>query len=349
MLLLSLAGAAELTYIPQLWRGDITVGYGYGWERGHLVEPDPDPAIEDHRVALQMMNEHFITIGAMGTILPGVAVGFEVPTWIAHEYVWTGASTMTYDPVSQEGTMLGGNPLDEVSRSGNGPGGTWLFLRTTPFNEVFENRANRTTWMLEAAYRTADATHFQMTEDELGVGNGSTAWRLTSAWSTQYGNSQPYLSTTFLAQRDTNVDLSDSAGVMTTPGALLDNPRRFSAVTGVEVHTFQNPTTRAWFAVDFNLGFDYQSAGDVVSGAYLPSIMRTTEGKAVEMSEFSVVHGGMGLYWRMFRYAKLRMWGDVGYVMSHRVEAPYPILTGPDTMRIQAGVDLTMMVRTAKD
>ena len=86
-----------------------------------------------------------------------------------------------------------------------------------------------------------------------------------------------------------------------------------------------------------------------MSGAYLPSIMRTTEGKAVEMSEFSVVHGGMGLYWRMFRYAKLRMWGDVGYVMSHRVEAPYPILTGPDTMRIQAGVDLTMMVRTAKD
>ena len=78
MLLLSLAGAAELTYIPQLWRGDITVGYGYGWERGHLVEPDPDPAIEDHRVALQMMNEHFITIGAMGTILPGVAVGFAV-------------------------------------------------------------------------------------------------------------------------------------------------------------------------------------------------------------------------------------------------------------------------------
>jgi hypothetical protein len=57
----------------------------------------------------------------------------------------------------------------------------------------------------------------------------------------------------------------------------------------------------------------------------------------------------MGLYWRMFRYAKLRMWGDVGYVMSHRVEAPYPTLTGPDTMRIQAGVDLTMMVRTAKD
>ena len=349
MLLLSLASAAELTYLPQLWRGDITVGYGYGHERGHLVEPDPDPAVEDHHVAWQLANQHYITVSAMGTVLPGVAIGFEVPTHIQYQYAWTEATAMTYDPVNQQGTMLGGDALGEVTRSGNGPGGAWLILRTTPFNEVFETRANRTTWMIEAAYRTPDSTHYQMTADELGVGNGSSAWRLTSAWSTHYGTSEPYLSTTFLAQRNTSVDLADGTGGIVTPGALLDNARQFSAVTGIEVHTYEQPETKAWFAVDFNVGFDYVEGHDTVSGAFLPSIMRTTDGKVVEMGEYSTVHAGLGLYWRMFRYAKLRMWGDVGYVMPHRIEDPYPILTGPDTMRITAGVDLTMMVRATTD
>lgn len=350
LLLLSLSQAAELTYIPKLWRGDVTVGYGYGYQRGHLVEPDPDPAVEDHQVALALHNEHFITIGAMGTVLPGVAIGFEVPTWIAYDWAWTGASEMVYDPVNEQGSMLPGAELGgEVERYGVGPGGTWLRVRTTPFNEVFAERANRTTWAIEAAYRTPDAVHYQMTDADLGVGNGSGAWRISSAWSTHYGTSQPYLGVTFLTQKDTSVSLSDTHGVAVSPNALLNNPRRFNAITGVEVHTFENPETRAWFAVDFHTGFEYVEAHDTVSGAFLPSIMRTTDGKTVEMAEYSTVSGGIGLYWRMFRYAKLNLWGDVGYVMPHRLEDPYPILTGPDTVRVSAGVDLTMMVRTAQD
>ncbi len=349
MLLLSLAHAAELTYIPQLWRGDVRVGYGYGFEHGHLVEPDPNPAVEDHQVALAQQDEHFITVGAQATVLPGVALGFETPTWISYRRTWSGASEMVYDPLNDQGSMLTGGDIDDVTRSGAGPSGTWLYARFTPFNEVFLNRANRTTWLIEAAYRTPDATHFLMTGDELGVGNGSSAWKLSSAWSTHYGTSEPYLSVSLLSQQNTKVDLSDSAGVLVTPNALLKNPRQFNAVTGVEVHTFQNPETRAWFAIDFQIGFEYEEAHDVPSGTFLPSVMQTTDGQVVDMAEHSTVYGGLGLYWRLFRYAKLRMWGQVAYVMPHRVEAPYPVLTGPDTLQVAAGADLTLMVRTAKD
>jgi len=349
MLLLSLAHAAELTYIPQLWRGDVRVGYGYGFQYGHLVEPDPNPAVEDHQVALAQQDEHLITVSVQGTVLPGLALGFETPTWITYRWTWTEASEMVYDPLNDQGSMLTGPNIGEVTRNGAGPSGTWLYARFTPFNEVFATRANRTTWLIEAAYRTPDSTHFLMTEDELGVGNGSAAWRLSSAWSTHYGTSEPYLSVTVLSQRNTKVSLSDSVGVIVTPNALLDNPRQFNAVTGVEVHTFENPETRAWFAVDFRLGFEYVEAHDVPSGAFLPSIMRTTDGEVVEMAEHSTVYGGLGLYWRLFRYAKLRLWGNVAYVMPYRLEDPYPITTGPDTLRVTAGADLTMMVRTTKD
>ena len=331
--LLAHAQAADVTTLPPFLRGDIHVAYGADIQYGSLMEPVDG---SDVIVAKALHEAHLIDFGATFSVAPGAAVYFGVPTWVLDRYTWGEANEVVFDPNRELGSMAYGDPLPEnVVRTGAGAGGVWLGARGTPFSEQFTGRGNRSTWLLDVGFRTPDKTNFYVVDgDTRGAGNGAPALRVRNAFSTTAGQSQPWLEFTWLRQ-----------GATDTGTLEVLNPQVLAVRTGVEVRTYHNPVTNAFFAVDLRMGFDYASWADVPSGTYLPSVMESTEGQLVTMGEHSEISAGLGLYWRMFQYGRVDLYGDAHYVMPHRLEHPYPVYTGSDTIRVTAGAKLTILVR----
>ena len=107
----------------------------------------------------------------------------------------------------------------------------------------------------------------------------------------------------------------------------------------------ENPTNGSSFDFDFRLGFDYNTPADLPSGLYLPSVLSSTEGTLISQSEYSTASAGLGLYWRMFTYVQLDLRADMAYVLPHRLEHPYAIYTGEDTLGVRGLAQLTVMIR----
>lgn len=335
-LLIAPALAADVTEVPPLLRGDISVGYAADLSRGSLVEPVNGT---DVNVGKAIHEAHQIHVGATFGVAPGAAVYIDIPTWIVDRWTYQDASQVVFDPTREVGSMASGDPLDEdVVLSGSGAGGVWLGARGTPFSEQFAKRGNRSTWLLDVGFRTRDSTNFYTVDgDTRGAGNGSGAFRLTNAFSTTKGQSEPWLQATWTRQGTTAVG-----------GLEVDNANQLAVRTGVEVTTFHNPVTDARFAMDFRMGFAYNAWADVPSGVYLPSVMESTAGDLVTMSEYSTVSGGLGLFWQMFQYGRVDLFADATYILPHRVEHPYPVYTGFDTFGVTAGAKLTALIRPPK-
>ncbi|HJN72325.1 MAG TPA: hypothetical protein QGF58_00210 [Myxococcota bacterium] len=326
--------AADVTTVPPFLRGDITVAYGADIQTGSLQEPVDG---SDIQVARALHEAHVIDFGATFSVAPGAAVYFGVPTWVIDRWSWSEANAVVFDPNRQLGSMAYGEPIGEtVTRTGSGSGGVWLGAKGTPFSESFTRRGNASTWLLDVGFRTPDKSNiYTLDGDSRGAGNGAPALRIRNAFSTTAGQSQPWLEFTWLRQ-----------GVTTADGLEVVNPQVLGVRSGVEVQTYENAVTNAFFAIDFRLGFDYSSWGDVPSGTYLPTVMESTQGQLVTVGEYSTVSAGLGLYWRMFQYGRIDLYGDAHYVMPHRLEHPYPVYTGTDTIRVTAGAELTVLVRT---
>ena len=326
--------AADVTTLPPFLRGDISVAYGADFERGSLMEP-VDGA--DVQVGMRQHEAHVIDFGATFSVAPGAAIYFGVPSYALDRWSYWEANEVVFDPNRELGSMAYGEPLEgNVVRTGAGSAGVWLGAKATPFSESFLNRGNKSTWLVDVGFHTPDKTNIYVEDgDTRGAGNGAPALRVRNAFSTTAGQSQPWLEFTWLRQGATPVgDLE------------VLNPQVLGVRTGVEVQTYTNDVTKAFFAVDFRMGFDYRSWSDVPSGTFLPSVMESTDGTLVTMSEYSTVSAGMGLYWRMFQYGRVDLFGDAHYLMPHRLEHPYPVYTGPDTWRVTAGAKLTILVRT---
>lgn len=326
--------AAEVTEIPPFLRGDIEVGYEADIQYGSLMEPVDG---SDVVVAKALREGHRLDFGGTFSVAPGAAIYFGVPTWIMDRRTWSDSHEVVFDPNRELGSMAYGDPLEgSIQRTGSGAAGVWLGAQGTPFSESFAKRGNTSTWLIDAAFRTPDQTNWYTVEgDARGAGNGAPAFRLRNAFSTTPGQSQPWLEFTWLRQ-----------GVTQAQGLEIQNPNSLSVRTGVEVRTHHNPVTNAFFSIDFRAGFDYVSWADVPSGSYLPSIMESTQGKLVTQGEHQSVNAGLALYWRMFQYGRVDLYGDAHYVLPHRLEHPYPVYTGNDTIRVTAGAKLTVLVRT---
>ena len=170
---------------------------------------------------------------------------------------------------------------------------------------------------IDLGMKTSDDTNIYTGEaDSHGAGDGGLAKRATLAWSTTLNTAQPYFRTAFT-----------NHGSTTANGLKVENARELDVDTGVEVTTFSNTETGAWFALDLRTGFTYRSPAQVPSGVWLPSIMTSTENTLVTQSEYSTVSAGLGFRWQMFKYARLDVASDVGWVIPHQLESAYPVHT----------------------
>jgi hypothetical protein len=343
-LLTSLALAANVTELPPFLRGDVTVGYAYDQLAGSLVERSEgeDVDVAQRTVSANQMR-YALTFGAG----PGAAVFLEIPQWISDDVSYSSLSEMVYDPATGKGTYQGTTAGEDGTYvTGSGLGGVWIGAKGTPFSESFKGRGNRATWLLEGALRTGDGSNYwTMSDGNRGAGNGGTAVRLRTAFSTTYGTAQPYVVGTYVHEGKRTVDVYDQAGTLLQTGVEVDPADEGLVRAGLEVLAAHNPANGSKLGFDLHMQADYQSYATLPSGFYLPRVLEASAGQAVQSAEQLEPGAGLGFSWRPMEYMQLDVYGDLAWHLPQRVESPYAVYTGADTLHLVAGSNLTVRIR----
>jgi hypothetical protein len=343
--LLTVASAATVTEIPTFLRGDILVSYSYDHLSGSLVERIDGSDLE---VGARTVSDHGLSYGLVFGVAPGAAVFVTLPHTVSGSVYYGSYGDMVYDPATGSGTYQGtaaGTPGTYVS--GNGLGGVWIGARGTPFSESFEKRNSRVTWLVEGAFRFGDPTSFWAVNDEgkRGAGPGASAFRLHNAFSTTVGNSAPYLSGTLVTTGKQTIQVANALDASAAGEVEVAPADEVDVRIGAELLAGRNPANGALFIFDLHLGIGYDSYAYVPSGFYLPKVLAASEGGAVLQAERFEPGGGLALRWRPFENLQIDLYGDVAYVLPQRVEFPYPVYTGPDTIHVVAGTNLGVRFR----
>jgi hypothetical protein len=341
--LLPLASAAVVTEVPPFLRGDIDVSYSYEQLSGSLQERGE----ENTEVGSRTLSDHMLHYGLVFSVAPGVAVFADVPHYVSSRVSYGALSEMVYDPSTGSGTYVGtsaGEPGTYVE--GNGLGGIWFGVRGTPFSESFEKRNSRVTWLLEGAIRTGDPTSFWVSaDDKRGAGPGGTAARVHTAFSTTFGSSSPYVSGTYIGEGKQTVTVTSPDGTVGESEVEIDPANHGEIRIGTEIQASNNKASGSMLAFDLHLAVQYHAWGQIPSGFYLPNVLEVSEGGPVQQAEALDSGGGLALHWRAFTNFQLTLYGDVAYHMPQRLEYPYPVYTGGDTLLIKAGTDLSVRFR----
>ena len=342
--LVSLASATSVTEIPPFLRGDVTLGYGYEQLSGSLVERGE----EDTEIGQRTISSHKMQYGLVFGVAPGAAVFLEIPHYVQSSVGYSALSEMVYDPTTGSGTYEGteaGTPGAYVS--GAGVNGVWIGARGTPFSETFPNRKNRATWLIEAALRTPSESNFWTMKDgeHRGAGPGGLAVRLHTAFSTTFRTSHPYIAATYIGEGKTTVDVYDDLPQVVATGVEVDPANSGRVRTGLEVLASRNESNGAQLSFDLHLDLAYDSYQTVPSGFYLPNVLAGSEGEPIQQSEQLETGAGLAIRWRPMDYMQVDLYGDVAWHLPQRIESPFAVYTGEDTLRLGVGSQVTIRVR----
>ncbi len=197
--------------------------------------------------------------------------------------------------------------------------------------------------MVEVAYRFGDRTNLYTAESGLrGSGIGAPALQLRTAFSGERSSHRPYLEATLLRTGTIGVALEDLDG--NSAGTATIAPSSVAQfLAGVEVLT--RSTNQGWFALDFLTRAAYFSHAELPSGLLLPDVLSDTEGTAVTRSEYAVFSAGLGFRWQLFQYLRLGVSADLDVNTPYRVEHPYPIRVGTDSVGVRIYSFLRFMIR----
>lgn len=345
LLLLAHASAATLTELPPWLRGDVGLSWRYDRLSGPLQERAP--GAEPVEVGERILEEHRLEYAALFSVGPGVALRVALPHYAQQSVRFPASTSMVYDPATGSGTSVGTDPLAaDLEVRGTGLGGARLGLAATPYSESFPGRGNRASWRIDAGVQLGDRTSFWTVEGEQrGAGPGAPALELSSAFSTRSGPAEPYIYagiTRRLVQEE--VQLTTPGGVN---GTVAVRPASAGRVrVGAELLAARGKEGGADAArFDLHFGVDYRSWSEIPSGFLLADVLAVTEGTTVQESERLEYGGGAGLIVQPHPLVRLALRGDLGWSPPWRVESPYPVYTSPETLHVEAGADLTVMVR----
>ena len=340
--LTALASAAVVTEIPPFLRGDVEIGYAYDQLGGSLTERDS----VDVDVADRVVSDHMLRYALTFGVAPGAAVFVELPHYAYSSVSYGSLSDMVYDPGTGSGTYQGTTPGTAGTYvSGGGLGGVWFGARGTPFSEGFAKRNSKVTWLLEGAIRTADPSNFYVvTEDARGAGPAGMAVRLNTTFSTTSGGSRPYVGFRYLGEGPKEVSVTNADG---TAGSTIevDPANEAGFRIGSEFLAAENKAAGSQMVFDLHLDVDYASHAYVPSGIYLPNVLGASKGGRVLQSEALEAGAGIGMHWRAFTNFQLGIYADLAYHVPQRIEYPYPVYTGGNTLHVTAGTNLTVRIR----
>jgi hypothetical protein len=270
----------------------------------------------------------------------------ELPHYAYSSVSYGSLSDMVYDPGTGSGTYQGTTPGTAGTYvSGGGLGGVWFGARGTPFSESFKTRNSKVTWLLEGAIRTPDPTNFYvLTEEARGAGPAGMAARLNTTFSTTSGGSRPYVSFRYLGEGPSEVAVTNADG--TAGSTITVDPSNSAGFRlGSEFLAAENKAAGSQVVFDLHLDVDYASHAYVASGIYLPNVLEASKGGLVLQSEAMEAGAGIALHWRAFTNFELGLYTDLAYHLPQRIEYPYPVYTGSDTLHVTAGTNLTVRIR----
>jgi hypothetical protein len=353
--LLPVARASTLTEIPPFLKGDFGIGYGYDRLAGTLSERAQDPddpnagQLVGFDVGHRRVDVNILTYRLAAGVAPGVALTLDIPQYISESTSYTTAQSMVYNPASGTGTSIGTPPADPgVYQRGAGVGGLWIAVRGLPFSETYEGRNNQASWKVSLGVRTPDHTSFWQADEtgRRGGGPGGLAWRFGSSFSKTLGNAEPYLDASVTLEGPTDVTPRDNRGEPLGDSTIVVTPADHGELrVGTEVLASRNHSSGAQLKLDAHLSANYASWAQVPSGVYLPDVLASSEGTAVQHAEFLEAGGGVALRWRPMEFLEFDLWGDLLYHMPQRIEAPYAVYTWNDTLRTNAGLELVVRLR----
>jgi hypothetical protein len=341
LLTLGSAYAAEVTRFPPALRGDVEIRYDVGGEKGRLLE-------DDTNVGTRRLTHHHITYTGTFSPVTGVALYVGLPHLASERVRFFNTQSMSYDPRLENGTMVNtaGVPDAEAER-GTGMGGVWIGLKGAPMHrELFPNRSDRVSWVLDAGFRFRDKTNFWTygPRGTRGAGPGAPAFRFQGSVSSKHRWAEPYLVTTLLRTGRITTDVVDENGQVVAQGLDLRPASRVDGVVGVE-YTVHEYGQGAMVALDMHGSFGYATWQDIPSGLYLPSVLDASSQLPATMSEATRVGVGGGVNWRFIEYLQLNVTGDVGINTGGRVEHYYPVSVGMGALEWGVHTTLQFKVR----
>lgn len=323
--LIGVAQAAELTELAPALRGDVSVRYDLDAAHADLIEAEED-------VGRRVIQAHTITWAGSFSPVDGAAVFLEMPHIAAERVRYPDAATMAFDPAADQGTMRGTSPIDDPAElRGSGVGGVWLGVRGTPLSEaLWAGRGDRTTWMLEGAYRFGDKTNLWTygPRGTRGAGPGAPAFRLLTTVSTTKGDAEPYVRARWVRSSRINTDIVNAQDNVVATGIELRPESTFDLSVGSELEVSRYGEDGARVALDFRGTLGYHTWQDIPSGIYLPDVLEASTGQVATQSERVTAAGQFGVNWRFHEYVQLNVAGEVGVHTPYRAEHFYPVSAG---------------------
>ena len=327
--LLSLASgaarAADVTEFAPMFRGDLSIDYEGITTHDLLMEDGTQ--VGERRTSTQMLRY----TGSF-SVYTGAAVFFQIPQYAADKVYFLSGSVMAFDPLQDSGTSAGTEPLTTLPEvSGGGLGGAWLGIRGAPFHrELFSQRGDRSSWLLEFGYRFKDKSNLWTLNDQgkRGGGPGASAMRFTTAFSTAHRRTEPYLRFDFIRTGKITVDLYDASGAISGTQVALNPASTINLVAGAEHLLTEYGEDGARLSIDFRGDVQYRTWQDIPSGLYLPSVLDASSGIAATQDEALTARGGVGLHWRPLEYVQVDLGGGAGLTSPYQIEHLYSVQTG---------------------
>lgn len=317
--------APDVTDLPPVYRGDLTIAYDGMVESDRLVE-------SGESVGERTLAEHRMSYRLSASVVTGAGLVLELPHYLASSVSFAEGRQMEFDPLDDDGTLVGTAPLGrQPSAKGAGLGGTWIGVRGAPFHqEAFDIRRDRFSWVLEAGYRFQDKSNFWSTGEgnARGAGPGASALRLKSAWSTTHRMTSPYLQTTLVRTGRVTTTVTDATGSTSAQAVVVRPASTLALDAGAEVLLSEYGEEGGRVVLDLRSQLRYDSWQDVPSGLYLPSVLDASRASIVTQDETLSLRGGMGVNWRMVEYLQLNLGGGAGFTSPHQPEHLYEVTTG---------------------
>lgn len=340
------ASAAQRTELIDFLHFDAEVGYAGGIQFGRLREMDTSDDFLD--VAKYNHSRHEMNIDIEFGIAPMLEFDVRFPIVFQDRLNYGWANDMTYDPVEDRATMLGGLPLpDELVPDFKkaGFGDLWLALQFCPFHEGYTRRAAKGTMLLEIglAPPTGKSRYEYNDRGVAWPGNGGTDLRLGAAFSKRVKAAEPYITAYYVMTGRYKIELIDHNGASTYGGLATLNPAdRVTVLFGNEIHAMGDPTRNTELNVDIYGGFTYNTWADIETGTLMPVIHPDTEGYLATTAEYLEPHFGLGLYIRPVKMLQIRVNVGADYELSHVIERidarNFEVFTGVDTLRVNFGL-----------
>jgi hypothetical protein len=292
-------------------------------------------------------------------LLDIVSVSIEKPI-VSQSHIFSNPYVMTYDPHFMTGTLQQQKILNDgdsffgelntegdvttLTQTGSSAQRSWIGVNLFPFHErFFASRGDIFSWKLGLHYRFANKNNFySLHNGERGAGAGSSALRITGAFSKGLSKSKPYLGFQVILPREYDHDFH----TIKSFNATIQPAKESHFKTGVELYPLKDDAYGHYVSVDVFGKFGYQSWQEVPTGVFLPSVLSNAEDIVISQSDNLYAHVGAGVNLQYYTYGALRLFGHAGFSTPQKIENYYNVSSG-GTFGWAIGTEFRFRYRTS--